>query len=302
MEKVILYYKFTPVEDPETAMFWQRSLCQKLGLKGRILISEHGINGTLGGEVQALKEYVKEMNIHPSFKGTKYKWSAGSAADFPRLSVKVRDEIVAFGAPDEVKVDEKGIIGGGKHLKPAALHKLMEEKGDDVIFYDGRNAYEAQVGRFKNTVVPDVDTSKDFIKDIEEGEISKHKDKPIVTYCTGGIRCEILSSFMKNRGYGEVYQMDGGIVKYGERYKNDGYWEGKLYVFDGRMVTAFSADAEDLGDCVHCSNKTSNFENCMNKQCNQLILVCDDCLSDTACSAECREKAPAVVKKKTISV
>ena len=108
--------------------------------------------------------------------------------------------------------------------------------------------------------------------DIEEGEISKHKDKPIVTYCTGGIRCEILSSYMKNRGYDEVYQMDGGIVKYGERYKNDGYWEGKLYVFDGRMVTSFSEDAEDLGDCVHCEGKTSNFENCMNKQCNKLTL------------------------------
>ncbi len=297
-EKVILFYKFTPVSDPETTKFWQRSLGQKLGLKGRILISEHGINGTLGGEIQALKDYVKEMNIHPSFKKIDFKWSEGSANDFPRLSVKVKPEIVAFGVPEEVKVDEKGIQGGGKHLKPAALHKLMQEKGEDVIFYDGRNAYEAKVGRFKNTIVPDVDTSRDFIKDIESGEISKHKDKPIVTYCTGGIRCEVLSSLMKNRGYEEVYQMDGGIVRYGERFKNDGYWEGKLYVFDGRMVTAFSDDAEDLADCVHCDGKTSTFVNCMNKQCNKLILVCGDCQDDTACSDECREKAPFAVKKK----
>ena len=300
-EKVILYYKFTPVSDPETTMFWQRNLAQKLGLKGRVLVSKHGINGTLGGEVQALKDYVKEMNIHPSFKGTTYKWSAGSADDFPRLSVKVKDELVAFGAADEVQVDEKGVVGGGKHLKPAALHKLMKEKGEDVIFYDGRNAYEAKVGKFKDAIVPDVDTSKDFLKDIEEGEISKHKDKPIVTYCTGGIRCEVLSSLMKNRGYEEVYQMDGGIVKYGERYKNSGYWEGKLYVFDDRMVTAFSGDAEDIGDCIHCENKTSNFENCMNKQCNQLILICDDCATDVACSARCKELAPTAVKKKKVT-
>ena len=300
-EKVILFYKFTPVSDPETTMFWQRSLCQKLGLKGRILISKHGINATLGGEVRALKDYVKEMNIHPSFKGIQYKWSAGSANDFPRLRVKVKDEIVAFRVADETKVDEKGVVGGGKHLKPAALHKLMKEKGEEVIFYDGRNAYEAKIGKFRDAIVPDVDTSKDFIKDIEQGEIAKHKDKPIVTYCTGGIRCEILSSLMKNRGYEEVYQMDGGIVKYGERYKNNGYWKGKLYIFDERMVTAFSDDAADLGDCVHCSNKTSNFENCMNKQCNQLILVCADCISDTACSKECRSKAPFAMKKKPIT-
>lgn len=300
MQKVILYYKFTPIKDPEMAMYWQRNLCQRLNLKGRILISEHGINGTLGGEVEDLKTYVKEMNVHPSFKKTVYKWSAGAREDFPRLSVKVKDEIVAFGVSDEIKVDDKGVVGGGKHLKPAALHKLMQEKGEDVIFYDGRNAYEAKIGRFKNAIVPKVDTSKDFVKDIESGEISKYKDKPIVTYCTGGIRCEILSSLMKNRGYSEVYQMDGGIVKYGERFGSDGYWEGKLYVFDGRMVTAFDGNSEDIGDCIHCEGKTSHFVNCMNKQCNKLILVCDNCIDEIACSKECKEKAPFAVKKKIV--
>ena len=300
-DKVILFYKFTPVKDPQTVMYWQRNLCQRLGLKGRIIISEHGINATLGGGIKNLKYYTREMNTYPSFKDITYKWSEGSADDFPRLSVKVKDEIVAFDAADELKVDEKGVVGGGKHLKPAALHKLMEEKGDEVIFYDGRNAYEAKIGKFKHAIVPDVDTSRDFIKDIEEGEISKHKDKPIVTYCTGGIRCEILSSLMKNRGYDEVYQMDGGIVKYGEKYKNKGYWEGKLYVFDDRMVTEFSPEAEDMGECIHCQGSTSNFENCMNKQCNKLLLICDECLTDVACSEECREKAPYSMKKKPVT-
>ena len=109
----------------------------------------------------------------------------------------------------------------------------LKKRGEEVIFYDGRNAYEAQVGRFKNTIVPNVKTTRDFKKDIESGEISKFKDRPIVTYCTGGIRCEILSSLMVNRGYKEVYQIDGGIVKYGEAFKDNGLWEGKLYVFDG---------------------------------------------------------------------
>lgn len=276
MEKIILYYKFVPIADPETAMFWQRTLCESLGLKGRILISPHGINGTLGGDLQALKNYVKQMNLHPKFKGITYKWSDGGAEHFPKLKVKVKPEIVAFDAADELVVDDNGLVGGGKHLKPAALHKLMAERGDEVIFYDGRNMYEAQIGRFKNTIVPNVATSRDFIKDIEEGEISKYKDRPIVTYCTGGIRCEILSVLMRHRGYKEVYQLDGGIVKYGEKYGDDGYWEGKLFVFDDRMKMGFSDKAQDIAHCEQCGKKTSNLVNSTNVR-RKLHVLCEDC-------------------------
>lgn len=276
MEKIILYYKFAPIGDPETVMFWQRNLCEQLGLKGRILISPHGINGTLGGDLKALKAYVKQMNLHPKFKGTVYKWSDGGTEHFPKLKVKVKPEIVAFDASDELQVSDKGLVGGGKHLKPAALHKLMEERGDEVIFYDGRNMYEAQIGRFKNTIVPNVSTSRDFIKDIEEGEISKYKDRPIVTYCTGGIRCEILSVLMRNRGYKEVYQLDGGIVKYGEKFGDDGFWEGKLFVFDDRMQMGFSDKAEDIASCEQCGKKTSNLVNSTNIR-RKLHVICETC-------------------------
>jgi UPF0176 protein len=290
MEKIILYYKFVPVNDPEMTKLWQKELCDKLGLKGRIIISKHGINGTLGGDIESLREYKRSMNKTEIFKGIPYKWSEGRASDFPRLSVKVRPEIVAFGVPDEIEVDSNGVIGGGKHLKPEQLHALLKEKGEDVVFFDGRNAYEAQIGKFKNAVVPDVETSKDFIKEIEDPKYNDIKDKPVVTYCTGGIRCEILSSLMKNRGFKDVYQIDGGIVKYGEKYPNDGEWEGKLYIFDNRMVTSFSDDADDIGKCVHCENNTSNFVNCSNKQCNKLILVCESCVNDEYC--------PSCVKSK----
>lgn len=281
MEKIILYYKFVPVADPETAMFWQRTLCESLGLKGRVLISPHGINGTLGGDMAALKNYVKQMNLHPKFKGITYKWSDGGSQHFPKLKVKVKPEIVAFDAADELVVDDNGIVGGGKHLKPAALHKLMQERGDEVIFYDGRNMYEAQIGRFKNTIIPNVSTSRDFIKDIEEGEISKYKDRPIVTYCTGGIRCEILSVLMRHRGYKEVYQLDGGIVKYGEKYGDDGYWEGKLFVFDDRMQIGFTDKAKDIAKCEKCGKKTSNQINSTNIR-RKLHVVCENCVRDAA--------------------
>lgn len=276
MEKIILYYKFVPVEDPDTVMFWQRTLCESLGLKGRILISQHGINGTLGGDMNALKTYVKQMNLHPKFKGITYKWSDGGQEHFPKLKVKVKPEIVAFDAADELEVTEKGLVGGGKHIKPAALHKLMEERGEEVIFYDGRNMYEAQIGRFKNTVVPKVATSRDFIQDIETGEISKYKDRPIVTYCTGGIRCEILSVLMRHRGYKEVYQLDGGIVKYGEKFGDKGYWEGKLFVFDDRMQIGFSNEAKDIANCEKCGKTTSNLVNSTNIR-RKLHVICEDC-------------------------
>ncbi len=277
MQKIILYYKFAPLGDPEAVRLWQRTLCEKYNLRGRILISKHGINGTLGGNIEDLKTYVKQTKLFAPFKGTAFKWSDGGVENFPKLSVRVRDEIVSFGVADELKVDDHGVVGGGKHLKPEQVHKLVAERGDDVVFFDGRNTYESQVGRFKNAVIPDAKTSKDFLDDLAGDKYNDIKDKPVVTYCTGGVRCEIITSLMKERGFKEVYQIDGGIVKYGEKYKDDGLWEGSLYVFDGRMGHKFSDKAKDIGDCIHCGGKTSNYENCALKSCNELVLICAAC-------------------------
>jgi UPF0176 protein len=288
MQKILLYYKFTPLGDPESVKLWQKTLCTSLNLRGRILISKHGLNGTVGGDLEDLKAYVKETKQYPAFKDITFKWSEGSREDFPKLSVKVRDEIVSFGAADELEVDEHGVVGGGKHLKPEQVHKLVAERGEDVVFFDGRNSHEAAVGKFKNAVVPDVKTSKDFIAELESDKYNDIKDKPVVTYCTGGIRCEILSSLMKKRGFKEVYQIDGGIVKYGEKYADEGLWEGSLYVFDDRMNVKFSDKAKDIGVCVHCAGKTSNYENCAVKSCNKLVLICDACTpTHKTCSAAC---------------
>ncbi len=287
MEKIILYYKFAPISDPDAVRLWQKNLCQRLSLKGRIIISKHGINGTLGGDMKDLKEYVKETKTFPSFKGTLFKWSEGAGDDFPKLSVKVRDEIVTFKAVDEIKVDENGIVGGGKHLSPQAVNDLVEKHGDEVVFFDGRNAYEAAVGKFKDAVIPDVDTTRDFKEELNDPKYDEIKKKKVITYCTGGIRCEVLSVLMKNRGFKDVYQIDGGIVKYGEKYGDNGYWDGSLYVFDKRMGTKFSNKAKDIGECIHCKGKTSNFENCANKSCNKLILICQKCYSNNTCSNAC---------------
>lgn len=281
--KVILYYKFVPVSDPSITMRWQRELCTRLGLTGRIIISPHGINGTLGGGLENLREYKREMNRSILFKNIMYKWSDGTGGDFPKLSVKVKDELVAFKASDELVVSEAGVENGGVHLKPEEVHELIKKRGDEVIFFDGRNSYEAQVGKFKNAIIPSVETTPDFLKELEDPKYDAIKDRPIITYCTGGIRCEILSVLMKNRGFKEVYQIDGGIVKYGEKYGDDGFWEGNLYIFDGRMNHTFSANAKTIGECVHCSGKTSRFINCVEPSCNKLKLVCGSCHAKVYC-------------------
>lgn len=277
---MILYYGFTPISDPEAIRLWQWTLCDGLGLKGRILISPHGINGTLGGNMTELKKYVRRTKEYPGFKNIDFKWSDGTGDDFPRLRVRVRDEVVSFGAPGELKVDENGVIGGGIHLRPEEVNELVAKRGEEVVFFDGRNAFEAKIGKFKNTIVPNVNTTRDFVKELESGKYDYLKDKPIVTYCTGGIRCEVLSSVMKNRGFNEVYQIEGGIVRYGERFADRGLWEGSLYIFDARMNHEFSAEAKVIGECERCGAPTSKYYNCANLACRRLILLCEECTID----------------------
>lgn len=278
MQKILLYYKFTPLSDPEAVKLWQKTLCENLNLRGRILISRHGLNGTVGGDIDDLKAYIRATKQYPGFRDTVFKWSDGAREDFPRMSVKSRRELVGFkNADDEFEVDENGVIGGGKHLKPQEVNELVEAYGDDVVFFDGRNAHEAKIGKFKDAIVPDTRTSRDFIAELESDKYDDIKDKKVITYCTGGVRCEVISAMMKKRGFKEVYQIDGGIVKYGEAYGDDGLWEGALRVFDGRMTVKFSERAKTIGECLHCGAKTSNFENCANVTCNELVLICKTC-------------------------
>lgn len=281
MQKILLYYKFTPIADPEAVKLWQKTLTDSLNLRGRILVSHQGLNGTVGGEMEDLKKYIKETKKFAGFKDTVFKWSDGGREDFPRMSVKHRRELVGFqNSDDEITVDEKGVVGGGKHIKPKQVHEMIEQYGEDVVFFDGRNAHEAKIGKFKNAIIPNTNTSRDFIAELESDKYDDIKDKKVITYCTGGIRCEAISAMMKKRGFKDVYQIDGGIVKYGEAYGDDGLWEGSLRVFDNRMTMEFSDHAKTIGECTHCGGKTSNFENCALAECNDLVLICETCKED----------------------
>lgn len=269
MEKIILYYKFVPVADPKLTMLWQRELCTRLNLKGRIIVSQHGINGTLGGQLKDLKAYKKAMSESGTFKDINYKWNNGSASDFPKLSVKVRKELVTLN-PDA----EFDVFNTGKPLKPKAWHQYLEKHPDAIVF-DARNHYESEIGKFKGAIAPKI---KNF-RDIKPALKKLPKDKPVLTYCTGDIRCEYLSAYMKHQGFKDVYHLDGGIVKYGEAFADGGYWEGACYVFDRRKNIKFSKSAKRIGVCSHCQDRTSNQVNCSNLACHHQIVVCKKCVA-----------------------
>lgn len=288
-EKIILYSAFTPISDSEAIQLWQNTLCESLGLRGRILISKHGINSALGGEISAIRKYVRLTKEYPGFRKIDFKYSDGSADHFPRLRVRIRPELAAFGTQEELAVGPKGIIGGGTPLEPAEVNQLVRDRGGEVVFFDSRNAFESKIEKFRNAVVPEVQTTHDFVREIESGKYDHLKDKPIVTYCTGGIRCEILSVAMRNRGFQDVYQLTGGIVRYGEKFGDRGLWEGSLYVFDERMRMDFSKDPELIGDCEGCEGKTNDFFDCASAGCMDLVLLCKECSAmpaNLACQPE----------------
>ena len=279
--KVLLFYAFTPLADPEAIRLWQHTLASSLGVRGRIIVSKDGINATVGGDVVELKKYVRGTRAYAPFKDIDFKWSEGrahedgSTADFPRLSVRVREELVTFGAADELSVDDRGVVDGGTKLSPGQLHELVAAK--DVVFFDGRNQIESAIGHFDGAVRPPVETTREFVAALDSGMYDHLKDKPVVTYCTGGIRCEVLTPLMRNRGFTEVYQLDGGIATYGEAYGDDGLWKGSLYVFDDRITMDFSDHAALVGGCDRCETPTNQVVDCADVACVRQVVRCESC-------------------------
>lgn len=281
--QIILFYKYVRIDDPETVRLGQVEICEKLGFTGRCIIASEGINATYEGTKENIKEYIKELEKDKRFLDIHFKLSAGTGNVFPKLSVKTRKEIVSLhlGACD---IDPNVITG--KHLKPEELHNWIAEKKEFYIV-DMRNAYEHKVGHFENSILPPIENFRDLPKVV--GQISHLKNKTVLTVCTGGVRCEKASGFLITQGFADVYQLDGGIVSYMEKYPNEDF-KGKLYVFDGRVTMGFYTDDtrhQIIGKCDSCGEQSENYVNCANPVCHRHFIVCQKCLEKEGGKAFC---------------
>lgn len=272
---VLLYYKYVEIKDPAQLMNEQRELCTKLGLKGRILIAEEGINGTVEGTKSNVEEYIRQTERDKRFVNINWKKSIGNGSAFKKLKVKVRPEIVTTGIPNKDFGPLQKITG--KHLSADKLKKWYEE-GKEFYVVDMRNDYEFEVGRFKNSIWPEgLGHFRDVPKAIKS--ISNLKNKTVVTVCTGGVRCETASGLLIKYGFKEVYQLENGIVTFMEKYPNT-YFEGKLLVFDQREIIGFNTDSPNhkiVGTCRICGKTSENLEDYFDGKKNSYGIICINC-------------------------
>lgn len=286
--RILLYYKFVAVIDHEALAQEHLAYCKKLGIKGRILIAPEGINGTLSGTVEQTEAYMAMMRQMPLFKDMVYKIDESEGHAFKKLFVRPKKELVTFRLEEDVNPNELT----GTHLKPKDFYEKLQQ--DDVIVLDGRNHYEYDIGHFRGAIRPEVETTKEFPEWIRNN-LQEFKDKPILTYCTGGIRCEKLSGFLIQEGFKEVYQLDGGIVSYGKDEDVQGrLFDGKCYVFDERISVPINRTDEDIvvGKCYHCGTAEDRYINCANDACHLKHICCEACEEkhNSFCSKECEEK------------
>ena len=272
--EIILFYKYVHIENPVAYMRHQKRLQESLGLKGRTIIASEGINATLEGTRENIALYLEDYFSDPRFAGTHIKRSVGTGNSFPKTRIKVREEIVSLGLDKSCDIDPNVLTG--IHLKPEALHQWIAD-GKEFYIVDMRNAYEHLVGHFKGSILPPMDNFRDLPKFLNS--IKHLKDKTVLTVCTGGIRCEKASGYLLQQGFKDVYQLDGGIVSYMEKYPNEDFL-GKLYVFDNRIAMGFYTDDpkhEIVGKCWVCGNPSERYTNCVVDDCNRKMIACQEC-------------------------
>lgn len=288
--EIIIFYKYVSIQDPKATVEWYRALCEKHNLKGRTMIAHEGINSTVEGSIEDLAAYETELRANPLFSDVIIKRSEGTGKAFKKLIVKVRNEIVTLGLPKEQDIDPNKVTG--VHLKPEELRDWLTKKEKDFVIVDMRNDYEWKLGRFKDSVTIPMRNFRELQHHMDA--IKNLKDKTVVTVCTAGVRCEKASGYLLSQGFKDVYQLDGGIHTYLEKYKHEDF-HGKLYVFDERMTMTMAPDGERpvIGECDFCKAKTENCENCSYLSCHVHLMICDACKEKAGgvwCNENCKAK------------
>jgi len=282
---VLLFYKYVEVENPDEIVKKHLEWCLANDIKGRVFFAEEGVNGTVSATVENIEKYKSHLTSYPVFDDIWFKEDETNEHAFRKMHVRLKNEIV------HSSLNGTSLKNGGKRLDPKKL-KEFYDSGKDFIIVDARNHYESEIGRFKNAITPPMKNFRDWKEAVEV--LEKHKEKTVVTYCTGGIRCEKASAYMVEQGFKDVYQLDGGIHNFINQFP-DTYWEGGMFVFDERRVVTPNTREElkHIAKCYFCQKPTTYYINCHNLDCDKLFVCCHECKTeqDYCCSDECRSSS-----------
>lgn len=285
---VLAYYHFTPIEDPNLLIKEHKKFFTERDVTGRIYISEEGINGQMSGVVKDAEAYMAWIRQDKRFADMWFKIHTSDENVFPRMTVKYRKQLVALDYPVDLSK-------GGKRVAPAEWKHMLEEE-EDICLLDVRNRYEWEIGHFERSTLPPVENFRDFPDYADQlKETIDPKKTKVMMCCTGGIRCELFSALLKEKGFEEVYQLDGGIINYGLK-EGASHWKGKLFVFDDRLAVSIDGkESEPISFCRHCHLPCDTYYNCANMDCNELFLSCPSCIETYrgCCCHPCKE-APRV--------
>lgn len=280
---VLAFYNFVKIEDPKQEVSKHKTFLEGLDAKSRIYISEEGINGQMSileDQATAYKNWLHSQSVFQNMDIKEQKWHEHV---FPRLTIKYRKNLVAR----DQSID---LSNRGSHLKPKQFREILE-KEKDFLLLDVRNDYEWKVGHFKGAQLPPCATYRDFEIYAKNLKDKIPENTKVLMYCTGGIRCELYSSLLIQQGIRNVFQLEGGVIKYGLE-EGSSNWQGKLFVFDDRLTVPISEEETAVvGNCHHCGEKSENYYNCANMDCNELFLCCPKCITKFVgcCQSSCQE-------------
>lgn len=284
--RTVSFYRYVIIEDVEGMRDRLYAMWDDLNCLGRIYIAREGINAQMNVPEHNWDQFVKELYAFEEFKDVPFKIAVeDDGKSFLKLMVKVRKQIVADGLPDT----EYDVTNVGRHLTAKEWNELME--AGDAIVVDMRNHYESEIGHFDGAVLPDAETFREELPEVLD-KLKDQKDKPILLYCTGGIRCEKTSAYLKHHGFENVNQLHGGIIDYARQIKEEelpNKFKGKNFVFDDRLGEHISEDV--ISRCHQCGKPCDTHTNCANVACNLLLIQCDECAEkyEGTCSDECQE-------------
>jgi UPF0176 protein len=283
--RVLLYYQYVTIENPEEFAAEHKAFCDEIGLKGRILVATEGINGTVSGTVEQTELYMEKMKQDPRFADMTFKIDEAEEHAFKKMKVRHRPELVTLRLEDDVNPHEIT----GQYLSPKEFYERLQDP--DTIVLDARNDYEYDLGHFRGAVRPDILNFRDLPDWVRENK-EMFADKKIITYCTGGIRCEKFSGWLLKEGFKDVAQLHGGIVTYGKDPEVQGeLWDGQLYVFDERIgVPVNQKEHVVVGKDYYSGEPCERYVNCANPACNRKILCSEENEHKylRSCSHECR--------------